>query len=89
MLYPLAIAVMLAMVNLDILFGRIADMKNIASLYIITHAFQDILLSGLTATTMLFTFAIIHAKHINALHAEPIEKPPEMAKEEKPKREIY
>lgn len=89
MLYPLAIAVMLVMGNLDILFGRIADIKSYAFLYIITHAFQDILLSGLTGTIMLFAFAIIHAKHINALHAEPLEKPPELKKEEKPKREIY
>jgi len=87
-LYPLAAAMQVAIINFVILFGRIADIKNIAWLYIVTHAFQDVLLSGLTAIVMFFTFGIIHAKHINALHAEPMEKPPELT-QEKQKREIY
>lgn len=87
-LYPLAMGVMLIILNFAILIGRIGDVADMPWLYIIAHSFQDILLAGFAAVLLLFSFAFVHAEHINALYVEP-EKMPKKPRSPRPRREIY
>lgn len=67
MLYLPIISIAVSFLALDIWIGRYANIKGLASLYLLTHSFQDILLAVTGGAVLLFSFNIWYSHRIGRL----------------------
>jgi hypothetical protein len=67
MLYLPILSIAVSFLTLDIWIGRFADEQGYASLYIITHSFQDTLLATTGAVILLFALNIWYSHRIGQL----------------------
>jgi hypothetical protein len=82
MLFMPMLSIIVALLTLDILIGRLADVQRIANLYIVTHSFQDILLSLSAGLALIFALNCWYSHRINRLFVLGVS-----SKKERPKRQ--
>jgi hypothetical protein len=67
MLYLPILSVAVSLLTLDIWIGRFADVRGSASLYIIAHSFQDVLLAATGGIVLLFALNVWYSHRIGRL----------------------
>jgi hypothetical protein len=83
MLYLPILSIAVSFLALDIWLGRFADVNGLASLYILTHSFQDTILAATGGIVMLFALNVWYSHRIGRLFVCGVSSREEMT-EKKP-----
>jgi hypothetical protein len=84
-----ALGISLSALTIDIWMGRLSDVNNIASLYIVTHSLQNVLHAATATIMILFVFAVREGIREDILYQCEVTEKSKLNKKKERKRDFY